>query len=120
MRNNDNPDGLASSAATIEIETTPEHMNLVSGDPTCSTWKRTHDDPGVAKLRDHLRANNGIKGLELVSPDDPRRAAELFHRDGFVAIRDALSSDQLTRISKASDEAIELNYSFIGRFADSC
>jgi len=104
--NNDNPDGLASVAATIDIETTPEHMNLVSGDPTCTTWKRTYDDPGVVKLREHLRENNGIKGLELVSPDDPVRAAELFHRDGFVAIRDALSADLLARIGKAADEAI--------------
>lgn len=103
---NDNPDGLSTSASDIEIETTPEHLNLVSGDPNCANWVRRHDDPGVVRLREHLRQNNGIKGLELVSPDDPKRAAELFHRDGFVAIRDALPADQLDRLRLAAHEAI--------------
>ncbi|PWQ93189.1 phytanoyl-CoA dioxygenase family protein [Leucothrix arctica] len=102
---NDNPDGL-SSVASIDIETTPEHLNLVSGDPACATWTRKYDDPDVSALREHLRENNGIKGLELVSPDDPERAAALLHRDGFVAVKDALSDDLLERMRKASDTAI--------------
>ncbi len=106
IANNDNPDGLSSSSAEIEIETTPEHMNLVSGDPACASWSRTYDDPGVSELREYLRENNGIKGLELVSPDDPKRAAALLHRDGFVAVRDALSADQLARMKAASDAAV--------------
>ena len=106
IANNDNPAGLSSARAEIEIETTPEHMNLVSGDPNCSSWTRSYDDPGVSGLREHLRKNNGIKGLELVSPANPKRAAELLHRDGFVAVRDVLSPDLLERMRHASNEAI--------------
>ena len=106
IANNDNPDGLSTTASEIEIETTPEHMNLVSGDPACAGWTRAYDDPGVSALRDRLRAENGIKGMELVSPDNPKRAAELLHRDGFVAVRDALSPDQLARMNAAANRAI--------------
>ncbi|MEO9827547.1 MAG: phytanoyl-CoA dioxygenase family protein [Paracoccaceae bacterium] len=106
IKNNDNPDGLSSQAAEIEIETTPEHMNLVSGDPSCATWTRSYDDPGVTALREKLRADNGIKGLELVDPKDTKRAAELFHRDGFVAVKEALDPDQLARIQTASNKAV--------------
>lgn len=105
--NNDNPAGLSSADSDIEIETTPEHMNLVSGDPTCATWTRSYDDPGVVGLREKLRKYNGIKGLELVSPDDPKRAAALLHRDGFVAVRDVLNPDLLARMRKAAYKAIE-------------
>ena len=104
--NNDNPAGLSSATAEIEIETTPEHMNLVSGDPSCSNWTRSYDDPGVVALREKLRKENGIKGLELVAPDDTKRAAELFHRDGFVAVRDVLEPALLARIQRAANEAI--------------
>jgi len=107
IENNDNPDGLSTNIGDIEIETTPEHLNLVSGDPFCADWTRAHDDPGVVGLREHLRKHNGIKGLELVSPDNPKRAAELLHRDGFVAVRDALSSDLLNRLRVSANEAIQ-------------
>lgn len=106
IANNDNPDGLSSREAVIEIETTPEHMNLVSGDPACATWTRSYDDPGVSVLRERLRRQNGIKGLELVSSDQVERAAELFHRDGFVAIRDAIGPEQLERMKAAANAAI--------------
>lgn len=105
-QNNDNPAGLSSEVAEIEIETTPEHMNLVSGDPQCAGWARSYHDPGVSALREYLREHNGIKGLELVDPKDTKRAAELFHRDGFVAVKDALSASQLRRTNRASNEAI--------------
>jgi hypothetical protein len=104
--NNDNPAGLSTTTSEIEIETTPEHLNLVSGDPTCATWTRAYDDPGVVALRGNLREHNGIKGLELVSPDDTKRASELVHRDGFVAVRDVLTSDMLERMRTAADRAI--------------
>jgi ectoine hydroxylase-related dioxygenase (phytanoyl-CoA dioxygenase family) len=81
-------------------------MNLVSGDPACVGWTRSYDDPGVSGLREHLRQHNGIKGIELVSPKDTERAAELFHRDGFVAIRDALDPDQVARMRAAANKAI--------------
>lgn len=106
ISNNDNPLGLASSSADIEIETTPEHMNLVAGDPFCSGWKRVYDDPNVVALRERLREENGIRGLQIVSPDEVGRAAELLHRDGFVVVRDALDPDQLARMQNASDKAV--------------
>ena len=106
IANNDNPNGLSTSGDGIEIETTPEHMSLVSGDPACSDWMRSHDDPDVSALREYLREHNGIRGLEIVSPDDPVRAAELFHRDGFVAVRDALNPELLARLKAAADTAV--------------
>ncbi len=106
IKNNDNSRGLSSDTADIEIETTPEHMNLVSGDPACAGWTRAYDDPGVTGLREHLRQHNGIRGLELVDSQNTERAAELFHRDGFVAIRDALTPGHLARIRAAADRAV--------------
>ncbi len=47
---NDNPLGFDTPTGEVEIETTPEHRNLVSGDPRCATWTRAYDDPGVADL----------------------------------------------------------------------
>ena len=104
---NDNPLGLATPTGEVEIETTPEHRNLVAGDPRCATWTRAYDDPGVVALRQRLRERNGIPGLEVVAPDDVERAATLFHRDGFVAIRDVLPADQLERLRIAAAEVIE-------------
>jgi hypothetical protein len=104
---NDNPLGLDTPVGEIEIETTPEHRNLISGDPRCATWTRAYDDPGVVALRERLRRRNGIPGLEVVSPDDVGRAAELFHRDGFVAVRDAVPAEQLARLRVAATEVID-------------
>jgi len=42
---NDNPLGLATEIGEAEIETTPEHLNLVAGDPRRVTWTRTPDEP---------------------------------------------------------------------------
>ena len=96
---NDNPLGLDTPVGEIEIETTPEHRNLISGDPRCATWTRSYDDPGVVALRERLRERNGIAGLEVLSPDQVERAAELFHRDGFVAVRDAIARAARTAAS---------------------
>ena len=41
---NDNPLGLETPVGEVEIETTPEHRNLVTGDPRCTDWTRAHDD----------------------------------------------------------------------------
>ena len=67
---------------------------------------RDRNDPEVVALREHLEANNGIRGLETVTPDQVERAVELFHRDGFVAVTDALSSEQLATMRKGCDEVI--------------
>lgn len=104
---NDNPQGLDTPIGEVEIETTPEHRNLVSGDPRCATWARAYDDPGVVALRARMWARNGIPGLEVCSPDEVERATAIFHRDGFVAVRDAVPPDQLERLSDAAADVIE-------------
>jgi ectoine hydroxylase-related dioxygenase (phytanoyl-CoA dioxygenase family) len=53
------------------------------------------NDPDVVRLKDHLAANNGIRGIDIVSPTEVERATQLFHRDGFVVVRDALTPEQL-------------------------
>ena len=45
-------------------------------------------------LREHLAARNGIVGLEVLEPNEVERAVRLFHRDGFVVVRDALNAAQ--------------------------
>ncbi len=103
---NDNPLGLATPMGEVEIETTPEHRNLVAGDPRCATWTRAHDDPNVVALRERLRERNGIVGLDVVEPDEVDRAVALFHRDGFVAVRDALDDQRLAALRQAAEEVI--------------
>jgi hypothetical protein len=103
---NDNPLGITKQAGEVEIETTPEHLNLIAGDPRCEGWTRAYDDAGVSALRARLRQRNGIPGLEVVTPDEVERAAHLFHRDGFVAVRDALPGELLDRLRAAADDVI--------------
>lgn len=103
---NDNPLGLDTPVGEVEIETTPEHRNLVAGDPRCAEWTRAYDDPDVSALRERMREHNGIAGLEVCSPDEVERAAILFHRDGFVAVRDAVPADQLDRLRAAAADVI--------------
>ncbi|WP_304186813.1 phytanoyl-CoA dioxygenase family protein [Phenylobacterium aquaticum] len=52
------------------------------------------DDPEIAALRAHLEAHNGIKGLEILQPGDTGHAVDLFRRDGFVVIANALNDEQ--------------------------
>jgi phytanoyl-CoA dioxygenase PhyH len=56
---------------------------------------RDRDSEEVIALRAHLQAHNGIRGLEILQPDEIDRATRLFRRDGFVVVRDALDPDQL-------------------------
>jgi hypothetical protein len=105
---NDNPLGLGTPIGEVEIETTPEHRNLISGDPRCATWRRAFDDPGVVALRARLRERNGLPGLEVVPAREVTRAAHLFHRDGFVAVSDILQPAQLERLRHAAADVIEM------------
>lgn len=77
-------------------------------DPSVEGWTRAYDDPNVVARRQHLLAHNGIAGLETVIPDEVERAAALFHRDGFVVVRDALPPDHLARLRAAVDRAIDV------------
>jgi hypothetical protein len=59
--------------------------------------RREYHDPDVRRLRDHLRQHNGIHSLEICAPDEVERIARIFHRDGFVVVRDLLNTEQLER-----------------------
>jgi hypothetical protein len=69
--------------------------------------RRVYDDPDVIALREHLRRNNGLNGLEIVAPDDIGRARRLFFRDGFVVVRDLLDDDQLNAMREASARVLQ-------------
>ena len=95
-------------AATPPNETTdadgkPYIPPLKSGrvDPRCPAERRP-DHPDVLALREHLRANNGLRGLEIVEPHEIERAARIFFRDGFVVVINLLAPDQLARWRDAS------------------
>ena len=64
------------------------------------------DDPSVLALREQLIANNGIKGLDVVSPSDIEQAVTLFRRDGFVVVADVLNSEQTEFLAHGCDQAI--------------
>ena len=42
--------------------------------------------------------HEGIRELEVVSPRAVKRAARLFHRDGFVVVKDVLTPEQTQRL----------------------
>lgn len=73
-------------------------------DPSTKGWARRPEDPNVQARLEHLRANNGLKGLEIVSPHEIERATALFLRDGFVAVRDVLMPEQLEIMQQATAE----------------
>ena len=58
------------------------------------------------ELRTHLDAHNGIKGLEILDPSYIESAVRIFHRDGFVVIRDALVGEQLASLKAGVDDAM--------------
>ncbi|MFN9928348.1 MAG: hypothetical protein ACK53I_15570, partial [Phenylobacterium sp.] len=63
--------------------------------------------PEVLTQRAYLEANNGIKGLEILTPADTRHAVELFRRDGFVVVADALDSEQTEILARGVDEVVD-------------
>lgn len=67
-----------------------------------SPKRRAHDDPEVCALRERLRETNGLRGLEIVRPQEVERARRMFFRDGFVVVRDALDQGALERFRAAS------------------
>lgn len=70
-------------------------------------WQgQSSDDPEIVRLRDHLSRNNGIKGLEIVAPDNLERMVELFHRDGFVVVENVLNDDQIDFLASGCNDVI--------------
>jgi hypothetical protein len=68
------------------------------------------DSPEVVALRERLQQHAGIQGLEIVDPDtDPdyaARAAEQFHRDGFVIVANVLDDARLATIRQGCADTI--------------
>jgi len=62
-------------------------------------------------LREDLLKHNCMKEVELVDPSDPQRAARLFHRDGFVVVKDVLKQEQINsvkaRCTNIAEEILE-------------
>lgn len=64
------------------------------------------DAPEVVSLREYLKENSGIRGLQVLSPDEVELATRLFYRDGFVVVRDVLNPDQLDFLRRGSEREI--------------
>lgn len=64
------------------------------------------DDPYVLDLIKHLEANNGIRDLPILSPDDVDEAVRLFKRDGFVVIGGVLDSERVDLLASGCNEVI--------------
>lgn len=67
---------------------------------------KSKDDPSVQALRAHLQQNNGIKGLDIVSPKDIEQAVAVFRRDGFVVVADVLNSEQTNFLGAGCNEVV--------------
>jgi hypothetical protein len=94
--------------ATPPNETTDEDgrplvrtVGFSAADPRAPA-RRVYDDPDVVALREHLRHDNGLRGLEIVAPDEIERAKRIFLRDGFVVVRDLLDPSMLDMMREAS------------------
>lgn len=74
--------------------------------PTTVSHDGPHDDSRVSALRENLAAHNGIVGLEILPPHEIERAVRLFHRDGFVVVRDALDADQIELLKAGVAEVV--------------
>ena len=79
----------------------PDDPSFGVPDPRAPAVRR-YDDPGVIALREDLRQRNGIRGLDICAPDEIERAVRIFHRDGFVVVRDLLDADALARFREGS------------------
>jgi len=95
-------------AATPANETTDEHgtpyvpeITSRQVDPRAPA-RRAYDDPEVCRLREHLRASKGLKGVEILEPHEVERAQRIFYRDGFVVVRNLLDAERLHLWREAS------------------
>ena len=83
----------------------PEQRGFGVPDPR-APGRRVYDDPEVERLRSRLERDNGIRGLEVCAPDEVQRAARIFHRDGFVVVRDLLDEEHLALFREGSARAL--------------
>ena len=100
-------------AATPPNETADEDgrplvrtVGFSAADPRAPA-RRVYDDPEVVALRERLRRDNGLRGLEIVAPDEIERARRIFFRDGFVVVRDLLDAAALAALRAASARVLQ-------------
>ena len=67
---------------------------------------RNSDAQAFQQQRDYLTQNSGIKGLEWAEPHEIEKARDLFYRDGFVVVVDALAPKLLDSMRDACSQAI--------------
>jgi hypothetical protein len=53
-----------------------------------------------------LKSNNGLAALEVLEPQEIEKAKDIFYRDGFVVIQNALTGDQLAALQNGCDREI--------------
>ncbi len=85
----------------------PKRMFADKGDISKENWVRSPSDPNVIKLRKYLKENNGIPGLEICQPHEVKKAAAIFRRDGFVAVANVLTPEQLKEIKGATERVLD-------------
>ena len=100
-------------AATPPNETSDEDgrplvrtTGFTAADPRAPA-RRIYDDPEVEALRRRLKRDNGLRGLEIVGPDEVERAKRIFFRDGFVVVRDLLGAEALATLREASARVLQ-------------
>ena len=64
------------------------------------------DDPDVAALRAYLETHSGMRGIEILEPNDLERAVQLFHRDGFVVVGNILDDEQIDFLARGCNEVM--------------
>ena len=88
----------------LEIADDAEAADLALDDLGWVNRDATADD--VVELRRHLQMRNGIRGLEVFTPDQVERVRDVFYRDGFVVVSDVLNADQLAFLREGVDREI--------------
>lgn len=90
----------ADQAGNLSIFDDPER------DPRAPT-RRAFDDVEVAKLRTYLRENNGLPELEMCEPHEFERISRIFHRDGFVVVKNLLEPSHLQQVRDGCAEQLK-------------
>ncbi|MGH1490015.1 MAG: phytanoyl-CoA dioxygenase family protein [Acidimicrobiales bacterium] len=65
------------------------------------------DHPEIVELRDHLVANNGIRGLEVFEPHEIEHIVRVFRRDGFVVVDNVLNDEQVGYLRSGCDTVVD-------------
>lgn len=105
---------LPNETVDLDGNLNPEDRGFGKPDPRAPSSRR-YDDPEVQALREHLKANNGIKGLEICAPDEVERAVRIFHRDGFVVVKDVLDPEKLDEFRSAAARVLKKFLRFPGQ-----